>query len=126
MMTAVQFDRYVPETWLDHGLFTPVPSEDRDAAVGRVSPRPKKSAALRIRTVLSASVVAVGMALTSLPFVSSSSVVAEAVEVTEAADSAYDSANDVPLGRWGELVALLRSTPELPADDTSGDPKPLA
>ncbi|SRR6266699_4233240 len=126
-MTTIQFDRYVPESWLDQGLSIAVPLEDDDAASGGASPRPKKGPTLRMRTALSASVIAIGMALTSLPFVAPSFGVIETVEVTEPTGGEYYSAADeVKPGRWGELVALLRSTPELAADDTSGDPKPLA
>jgi hypothetical protein len=120
-MTIVQFDPYVIETWLDHGVAIAVP----EAIQEEQPPKPGRFArAFSVRSVVSASVVVVGMALTNLAFDSSGFGVSDVVRVTESAQ--YEAADDdVPSGRWMKLVALLRDSAQLPADDTRGDPDPL-
>lgn len=115
----LEFDRYVPETWLDQGIAIAV--EVTDAMTAVVAPLQKAKA--RLIPAASAAVVAVGVALSNLPFITASGV-GDPVQVTEPAPSQY-GADDVPPAHWGKLVALLRNTKALPADDTSGDPAPL-
>lgn len=122
-MTISQFDPYVIETWVDCGLSVAIP--ERTATGDQESRASRFLKAFSVKSVLKASVVATGMVLTSLSFVTSSSAVADALKVTEALEYYEPTADEVPPGRWPKLVAMLRANAELPADDTNGDPAPL-
>jgi hypothetical protein len=116
----VEFDPYVPETWLEKGVTVVV------APTMEFVSKPMKAARSMLRWTATAAIMGVGMALTDVPFAATDFGVASVVQVTEPAGLQYDGdADDVPAGHWNKLVSLLRSTPELPADDTSGDPLPL-
>lgn len=116
----IEFDRYVPATWLDEGLAVPAPERSDEEAATRAPIRGFRM----LRSTLTASVVAVGMALTDVPFVALGIGVAAEIQVTEPL-SQPSAESDVPPGYWPKLVTLLRNAPQLPADDTSKDPDPL-
>jgi hypothetical protein len=112
----IVFDRYLPETWVEQGLTLSIhhdPSEAESATV----PTGK------LRRFAKASVFAIGMALTSLPF-SADVVIGGNIKALSA--SAFTAVpGDVTPGYWGKMAEVLRIVPTLPADDMSNDPLPL-
>lgn len=116
------FDSYVPGTWIDQGLTVPVPSPGPREQPG--TSHWTQNPFNFFRAVTQASVLAVGMALTSLSFSASEVVVGTEACVVDAIE--HDRAEaDVPPGYWTDLIALVKKAPVLPPDDTTGDPPPL-
>jgi hypothetical protein len=115
------FDSYVPGTWIDQGLTVPVPSHDERQPETR---HWKQNPFNFFRAVTQASVLAVGMALTSLSFSASEVVVGTEAYVVDTIEHEMAEA-DVPSGYWADLIAMVRKAPVMPSDDTTGDPPPL-
>ncbi len=125
-MTIVLCDPYIIDTWLDRGVSVPVTTDGHTSSKDEDRPAPPWYAkAFKVRSVVNASVFAVGIALTNVTFVSTGFGVADVIKVTESVAQYEPAFDEVPSGRWSALVALLRESTELPADDSRGDPDPL-
>ena len=112
----ITFDAYRPDTWVDvDGLTVSVP------------PTPEKRAMKTgLRGATRSVVFAVGLALTSLPFVTEAMAVGGQVRFDSTSNTSEAANHDVVRpGHWGALIKLVRNAGQLPADDMSGDPPSL-
>lgn len=115
----ILFDPYVLETWSENGLIVAVPVH-QDKKKERPVP------ATKFRSVVTASVLAIGMALTSLSFVPGEVAIGGLVKSDTNGNRAGRGVDEeVAPGYWPKLVALVRNAPSLPDEDTANDPAPL-
>ena len=117
-MTVI-FDPYRIDTWLDvNGLTVSVPVT--------TFKRPDATKPGKMGNIIKAAVFAVGLTITSLPFVADGVAIGGQIRLESTAEHAgFYARDDVAQGHWTKLLTLVRTSPQLPADNMTDDPPPI-
>jgi hypothetical protein len=116
----IGFEEYSPAKWQAEGLMT-IHVAKRPVTVTRA----KRKGTQSLATILRASMVGLGMCVTSL--IVSDGVSAGAVATLQRTmQVSQTSGGEVPDGYWERMLARLQTSRVLTEDTSSGDPEPLA
>ncbi len=116
-----EFENFVPGEWRIDGVMVKAPPHQ---------PKTHKKWVRRgvgWKTVLTASMFSVGAAVSYFHVPSVALGVSSVIKTVRAGwDNHVPSmGNEVPVGYWPRLVAVLRAAPALPDDDSVNEPEPL-